>query len=85
VLTLSDKHSKYCVLGGEGFIGSNFIMNFLTNIKDTQVINFDRLTYRGRHENLKDFDSSRHIFIQGDISNRQALQTMLHHFAANPP
>lgn len=77
---MSDKNDRYCVLGGAGFIGSNFIRNFLSHIKDTQVINFDKLTYCGRRENLKDFDPSRHVFIQGDISNRQALQAMLHQY-----
>lgn len=58
------------VTGGAGFIGSNFILNWLAE-DDESVVNLDKLTYAGNLENLVSLkDDPRHIFVQGDIGDR---------------
>lgn len=59
---------KLFITGGAGFIGSNFIRHILKKYPDYQVINFDKLTYAGNLDNLKDIESDpRYKFIKGDI------------------
>lgn len=47
------------VMGGAGFIGSNFIHHILSTYPDYQVINLDVLTYAGNLENLKAWGKGR--------------------------
>ena len=47
------------VTGGAGFIGSNFIRHLLSSRSDVEVVNFDKLTYAGNLNNLKDIARSR--------------------------
>jgi len=62
------------VTGGAGFIGSNFIKYMLKKYSDCKIINVDLLTYAGNLVNLKDIEgNSNHIFIKGDIRDRQKL------------
>jgi dTDP-glucose 4,6-dehydratase len=57
------------VTGGAGFIGSNFVLDWLAQ-SDEKVINLDALTYAGNLENLATVDGdSRHIFVKGDIGD----------------
>lgn len=57
------------VTGGAGFIGSNFVLDWLARF-DEPVINLDALTYAGNMENLSSLQTDqRHIFIKGDIGN----------------
>jgi dTDP-glucose 4,6-dehydratase len=66
------------VTGGAGFIGSNFIRYFLKNHKDFCVINFDKLTYAGNLENLKDIeDNPAYIFVKGDICDYNQVNKLL--------
>jgi dTDP-glucose 4,6-dehydratase len=61
------------VTGGAGFIGSNFIRYVLDTQPDVQVTNFDKLTYAGNLESLRDVaDDRRYRFVEGDI--RDGLQ-----------
>lgn len=78
------------VTGGAGFIGSNFVLDWLAQ-SDEPVINLDRLTYAGNLENLASLaNDPRHIFVQGDICDRALVDTILQqnqpraliHFAA---
>ena len=67
------------VTGGAGFIGANFVLDWLAQ-SDEPVINLDKLTYAGNMENLAAItDDPRHIFAQGDIGDSvlvtQLLQT----------
>ena len=61
---------KLLVTGGAGFIGSNFVHYWLKKHPDDQVTNFDKLTYAGNLQNLKDVEKSpNYKFIQGDIAS----------------
>jgi hypothetical protein len=58
------------VTGGAGFIGSNFVLDWLAQ-SDEPVINLDALTYAGNRENLASLQSdARHVFVRGDIGDR---------------
>ncbi|MCY6356040.1 dTDP-glucose 4,6-dehydratase [Clostridium sp. ZS2-4] len=64
----------YLITGGAGFIGSNFILYMLKKYNDIKIINFDKLTYAGNLENLKEVESNTNYrFIQGDICDRDIL------------
>lgn len=66
---------KLLVTGGAGFIASNYIRYALSAYPDYQIINFDKLTYAGNLENLKDIESSeRYTLIKGDICDKAALE-----------
>jgi dTDP-glucose 4,6-dehydratase len=66
---------KLLVTGGAGFIGSNFIRYELDHHPDYQVINFDKLTYAGNLNNLKDVEKDpRYRFIKGDICDPKAVE-----------
>ena len=59
---------KILVTGGAGFIGSNFILYWLKNYPNDQIVNLDRLTYAGNLENLKEVEkNSNYKFINGNI------------------
>lgn len=56
------------VTGGAGFIGSNFIRYFLETNKDFIVVNYDKLTYAGNLNNLKEVEMlPTYRFVKGDI------------------
>ena len=70
------------VTGGAGFIGSNFVLDWLKQ-SDEPIINLDRLTYAGNLENLAALDQDRrHIFVQGDICDRALIDQL---FADHQP
>jgi dTDP-glucose 4,6-dehydratase len=57
------------VTGGAGFIGSNFVLDWLAQSYEA-VVNLDKLTYAGNLENLASLkDDPRHIFVRGDIGD----------------
>jgi hypothetical protein len=59
------------VTGGAGFIGANFVLDWLAQ-SDEALINLDKLTYAGNRENLASLaDDPRHIFVHGDIGDSQ--------------
>ncbi|RYH00052.1 MAG: dTDP-glucose 4,6-dehydratase [Alphaproteobacteria bacterium] len=70
------------VTGGAGFIGSNFVLDWLRQ-SDEPVVNLDVLTYAGNAENLASLKGdARHIFVQGDICDRVLVENLL---AAHKP
>ncbi|GAU77774.1 dTDP-glucose 4,6-dehydratase [Fusibacter sp. 3D3] len=65
------------VTGGAGFIGSNFIKQFLKNHKDVHVVNVDLLTYAGNLMNLDDVkESDNYTFFKADIRDRKAIESI---------
>lgn len=68
------------VTGGAGFIGSNFVLDWLKH-HDEPVINLDKLTYAGNLENLASLkNDSRHIFVQGDIADQRQIDRLLEQY-----
>ncbi|HTD23682.1 MAG TPA: dTDP-glucose 4,6-dehydratase [Terriglobales bacterium] len=69
---------KILVTGGAGFIGSNFIRQTLHSGKNTEVVNFDKLTYSGNLENLADLaENPRYRFVRGDIADAAKVAEVL--------
>jgi dTDP-glucose 4,6-dehydratase len=68
---------KYFVTGAAGFIGSAFIRLVLAEIPDCKITNFDALTYAGNPDNLEGLDDERHHFVQGDITQSEAVLSAL--------
>ncbi len=65
------------VTGAAGFIGSNFVHNWLAGSNET-VVNLDKLTYAGNLDNLKSLaHDARHVFVQGDIGDTALLPRLL--------
>ena len=65
------------VTGGAGFIGSNFIRDWLT-ANDEPVVNLDVLTYAGNLESLDGLHGdSRHVFVKGDICDQELVSGLL--------
>jgi dTDP-glucose 4,6-dehydratase len=65
------------VTGGAGFIGSNFVLDWLS-LYDEAVINLDALTYAGNRENLVALDGDdRHLFIRGNIGDTALVKQLL--------
>jgi dTDP-glucose 4,6-dehydratase len=74
---LINQSDKILVTGGAGFIGSNFILQWLAS-ESSSVINLDKLTYAGNPANLASVISDhRYKFVQGDICDRQMLAEIL--------
>ncbi|MCS7061617.1 MAG: dTDP-glucose 4,6-dehydratase [Anaerolineae bacterium] len=64
------------ITGGAGFIGSNFVRYALEKHTDWRVVVFDKLTYAGNLDNLKDIAekfAGRYAFVRGDIADREAV------------
>ena len=65
------------VTGGAGFIGGNFVLDWLAS-SDEPVVNLDKLTYAGNLETLASLQGdARHTFVQGDIGDRALLDRLL--------
>ena len=67
------------VTGGAGFIGSHFVIDWLSH-HDEPIVNLDKLTYAGNRENLKSLaNNPAHIFVQGDICHTAQIRDLLNH------
>ncbi|HZQ68285.1 MAG TPA: dTDP-glucose 4,6-dehydratase [Terriglobales bacterium] len=78
------------VTGGAGFIGSNFVLQWMKE-EHSPLVNLDKLTYAGNLRNLESVsDNPRYTFIHGDICDRSLVRSVLEkhrpraivHFAA---
>ena len=68
---------KYLITGCAGFIGSNFVHYMLKKYPEILLVNLDKLTYAGNLENLKDVEGDpRHVFVQGDICDKELQSTI---------
>ena len=67
------------VTGGAGFIGSNFILQWIASER-ARILNLDKLTYAGNLNNLRAVEADpRYCFGQGDIVDRELLRNVLRH------
>ena len=80
---------KILITGGSGFMGSNFIRYMINKYPNYKFINFDKLTYAGNLNNLKDIQNKKNYrFIKGDVCDLNFLCYLLRdvdcifHFAA---
>ncbi|MBL8394288.1 MAG: dTDP-glucose 4,6-dehydratase [Candidatus Accumulibacter sp.] len=65
------------VTGGAGFIGANFVLDWLAQ-SDEPIVNLDKLTYAGNLQNLASLAGDRrHLFVQGDIGDRELTDSLL--------
>ncbi|KGD93935.1 spore coat protein [Achromobacter sp. RTa] len=70
------------VTGGAGFIGSNFVLDWLAH-RDEPVVTLDKLTYAGNPDNLASLrGDARHLLVQGDIGDSGTVSRLL---AAHAP
>jgi dTDP-glucose 4,6-dehydratase len=65
---------KILITGGAGFIGSHVVRLFVSNHPESEVVNFDCLTYAGNLLNLADIENKpNYLFVKGDIVNEKQL------------
>ena len=65
------------VTGGAGFIGSNFVLDWIT-WETNPVVNLDKLTYAGNLQNLASLEGNpRHTFVRGDIGDSSLIDELL--------
>ena len=63
--------------GGAGFIGSNFVLDWLARSSEG-VVNLDCLTYAGNLHNLCSLEGdARHVFVRGDIGDKDLVTRLL--------
>jgi len=66
------------VTGGAGFIGANFVLDWLSSSSAEGVVNLDKLTYAGNLANLQILENDpRHIFVHGDIGDKELVAKLL--------
>ncbi|WP_332672227.1 dTDP-glucose 4,6-dehydratase [Aromatoleum sp.] len=65
------------VTGGAGFIGANFVLDWVRETGEP-LVTLDALTYAGNRENLASLaGDARHVFVQGDICDRALVDRLL--------
>ncbi|MEA5669838.1 dTDP-glucose 4,6-dehydratase [Pseudomonas sp. MH2] len=65
------------VTGGAGFIGANFVLDWV-DVHEETVINLDKLTYAGNLDTLSSLQgNTRHVFVRGDIADSQLVKQLL--------
>ena len=79
-----NKNQSILITGGAGFIGANFIIYFLKEHKEINVVNLDLLTYAGDLSNLDELKSNeRYQFVKGDIGDAELVNELfrIHDFS----
>ncbi len=70
------------ITGGAGFIGSHVVRLFVAKYPDYRIINFDKLTYAGNLENLKDIENAdNYVFVKGDIVSVEDVKKAFEKYA----
>ena len=65
------------ITGGAGFIGSNFVLEWLRDSGEP-LVNLDKLTYAGNRANRASLQGdARHVFVQGDIGDTTRVERLL--------
>lgn len=65
------------ITGGAGFIGSNFVLDWLAQC-DEPLVNVDKLTYAGNLNNLATLrHDDRHVFVHADICDTELISSLL--------
>ncbi len=66
------------VTGGAGFIGGNFVLDWIANPAAEGIVNLDKLTYAGNLATLQSLRKDpRHVFVQGDIGDYELVLSLL--------
>jgi dTDP-glucose 4,6-dehydratase len=74
---LTEELNLILVTGGAGFIGGNFVLDWLEQVGEP-VLTLDKLTYAGNLDTLKSLaGDARHVFVQGDICDRALVDRLL--------
>jgi dTDP-glucose 4,6-dehydratase len=71
------------ITGGAGFIGSNLVRYMLQRYPSYRLVVFDKLTYAGNLDNLKDIEanwSARYAFVKGDICDAEAVDAVMRQY-----
>ena len=73
---------RLLVCGGAGFMGSHFIKYILDKYPDYFVVNYDKLTYAGNLENLREVENDeRYVFVKGDICDKESVDGAIQKYA----
>lgn len=69
------------ITGGAGFIGSHVVRLFVNKYPEYRIVNFDKLTYAGNLNNLKDVaQKENYVFVKGDIVSRSDVQNVFQQY-----
>lgn len=69
------------ITGGAGFIGSQVVRQFVNNYPEYTIVNYDKLTYAGNLENLRDVEKkANYHFVKGDILDVELVLTTIKNF-----
>ena len=69
---------RLLVTGGLGFIGSNFVRYMLSQDRDVDLVNVDKIGLGANPENLRDIEKSKNYrFVRGDISNPKIIEDII--------
>lgn len=75
-------HKNILITGGAGFIGSHVVRLFVNKYPEYNIYNYDKLTYAGNLENLKDIENApNYRFIKGDICDFEYLMEIFHKYS----
>lgn len=74
---MNDTARTILITGGAGFIGANFVSEWLAH-EDEKIVNLDALTYAGNPMSLATAEADpRHIFMKGDIADAAIVEALL--------
>jgi len=75
-------HKNILITGGAGFIGSHVVRLFVNKYPEYNIYNYDKLTYAGNLENLKDIENApNYRFIKGDICDFEYLMEIFQKYS----
>jgi dTDP-glucose 4,6-dehydratase len=69
------------ITGGAGFIGSHLVRLFVTKYPHYRIVNYDKLTYAGNLENLRDIEEApNYTFVKGDIADLETVRALFEEY-----